>query len=298
MMASLNKTTLSDRLTSLFHHKPMVDLPPVLTAPKRFPYGQFQFQIDLPAGGQYQIEVTTDLRRWVILHSEVTRAKRVEFLDPSAVNFSFRYYRVRVGELYSPNVVGYAVLSLPPGFAMIANPLQAADNTVQALFPSLPQGTTLTKFDTHLFKLTKNVFTGPQWTNPGETLVPGEGAIIFNPSADFKKLSMVGEVQQGDLSLPIPAGFSVRSSIVPVPGQLDSDLMFPAADDDVVHLFDRDRQAYVIYSFNNSKWVPEPPVLGVGESFWVGKTFGGNWNRTLVLYDKAVSEGQASPKAP
>src|SRR5947208_2878694 len=94
---------------------------------------------------------------------------------------------------------------------------------------------------------------------------------------------MVGEVQQGDLSLPIPAGFSVRSSIVPLPGQLDSDLVFPAAEDDVVHLYDRDRQKYVVYSFNSGKWSPEPPILGVGESFWVGKTFAGNWSRTLLL---------------
>ena len=94
---------------------------------------------------------------------------------------------------------------------------------------------------------------------------------------------MVGDVEQGDLSLPIPAGFSVRSSIVPLPGQLDTDLVFPVAENDVIHLFDRDRQRYLVYSFNAGKWSPEPPVLGVGESFWVGKTFAGNWTRTLVL---------------
>lgn len=283
MSASSSISVLGGRLASFLHHKPLVDVPPVLTSPKRFPYGQFQFQLEIPRPGAYEIEASTDLRHWTILSSDLSRVTRVEYLDTTAGNFSFRFYRAWFGELCSPNVLGYAALTIPPGFAMIANPLIASDNTVQALFPHVPNGATLTKFDTHLFKLTRNSFSNGKWSNPGDTLVPGEGAIILNPSFDFKKVSMVGEVQQGDLSLPIPAGFSVRSSIVPVPGQLDADLLFPAADDDVVHLFDRDRQQYVIYSFKESKWSPEPPVLAVGESFWVGKTFGGNWNRTLVL---------------
>jgi hypothetical protein len=282
-LSNSSRRSLSGRLSNLFHQKPTIDVPPTVSMPKRFPYGQFQLQIELPVSGQYSLEATTDLKNWTVIASESVRGQKVEYLDPTAANFSFRFYRVRAGELYSPKVVGYATLSIPPGFAMVANPLQAVDNSVQALFPKLPEGTTLTKFDTHLFKLTKNVFDGNQWSNPSETLLPGEGAIIFNPSSAFKTLSMVGEVQQGDLSLPIPAGFSIRSSIVPVPGQLEADLLFPAADDDIVHVFDRDRQAYVIYSVKNGKWSPDAPVIGVGESFWVGKTFGGNWNRTLSL---------------
>jgi len=255
----------------------------VLSAPKRFPYVQFQMHIRLAPGQTYQVQAGTDLRHWTTLLTDAAQRSTVEYLDNSAANFSFRYYRVLSGELCSSNVVGYATVTVPPGFAMLANPLMAESNTIDALFPNLPKGTTLTKFDTHLFKLTKNVFDGGKWSNPGDTLLPGEGAILFNPSADFKTLRISGEVQQGELSIPIPAGFSVRSSPVPVPGQLDTDLQFPAAEDDVVHLFDRDRQRYTVYAYNGGKWTPEPPILAVGESFWVGKTFAGNWSRTLLL---------------
>jgi hypothetical protein len=274
---------LSSRFVGFFQKREAVELHPALSAAKRFPYGQFQMQIALTPGHQYQVEATTDLRHWTPIFSDVARARTVEYLDNSAANFSYRYYRVLSGELYSGNVIGYATLLIPPGFALIANPLHAPSNTVEALFPKMSSGTTLTKFETHLFKLTKNVFADGKWSNPTDSLLPGEGAILFNPTDDFKTFGMVGDVEQGDLSLPIPAGFSVRSSIVPLPGQLDTDLVFPVAENDVIHLFDRDRQRYLVYSFNAGKWSPEPPVLGVGESFWVGKTFAGNWTRTLVL---------------
>jgi hypothetical protein len=285
---------LGGRLAGLFQKKSVVERPPTLAAPKRFPYGQFQVQLAVTPNREYQLEVTTDLRNWKLLHEDMARSPTVEHLDTTAANFSFRFYRARSGALYSTNVMGYVTLTLPPGFSMIANPLYGGSNTVEALFPKVPEGSTLTKFETHLFKLTKNVFTDSKWSNPLDTLLPGEGAIFFNPTADFKTLTLAGEVQQGDLSLPLPAGFSVRSSIVPLPGVLDTDLLFPVADDDVVHLYDKDRQKYVVYSFNSRKWTPEPPVLGVGESFWVGKTFAGNWNRTLTL-NQAPEEPE--PKA-
>jgi hypothetical protein len=274
---------LTGRLSGLFHKKVSAHLPPKLSQPKRFPYGQFQMQITLPGNREYAVEATTDLRHWNEIFSTVASGPSTEFLDTSATNFSYRFYRVRVDNLFSPNVLGYVSVTAPPGFSLIANALAGDDNTIQGLFPRVPEGATLTKFDTHLFRLSKNAFREGQWSNPGETLMPGEGAIFFNPAQEFKCLGMTGEVLQGDLSLPIPAGFSVRSSMLPLPGQLDSDLLFPVADDDVIHLYDRDRQKYLVYAYQTGKWSPEPPILGVGESFWVGKTNAGNWNRTLVL---------------
>jgi len=183
----------------------------------------------------------------------------------------------------SANAVGYATINVPPGYSMIANPLQARPNTVSAILPGMPDGTALNKFDTRLFKLTENTVKGGRWINANETLSPGEGAIFFNPTADFKHINFVGEVMQGNLLLPIAAGFSVRSSQLPKPGRLHADLGFPISDGDVVHLFDRDRQKYVIYEYEPKKWESNPPVVGVGESFWIGKTKPGNWVQKLVI---------------
>jgi hypothetical protein len=85
----------------------------------------------------------------------------------------------------------------------------------------------------------------------------------------------------GYLSIPIPSGFSMRSSPVPQPGNLPEDLEFPIANGDVIHLFDRDKQQYVLYPYENGKWTAGTPMLGVGEAFWVAKTEPGDWTQNL-----------------
>lgn len=51
----------------------------------------------------------------------------------------------------------------------------------------------------------------------------------------------------------------------------------------MIHLFDRDRQKYLLYPFENGKWTEGTPVTSVGESFWVAKTEPGNWNRSVTI---------------
>jgi hypothetical protein len=51
----------------------------------------------------------------------------------------------------------------------------------------------------------------------------------------------------------------------------------PLASHEVPHLFDPDHQKYVIYEYDRKKWDSNPPNLGVGESFWIGKTTPGDW---------------------
>jgi hypothetical protein len=239
--------------------------------------------ISLPERSEYQVQASTNLRHWTTIFARVAHTAMVQYVDTSAGNYSCRFYRVVIGRGCSTNVVGYISLNLPPGFAMIANPLLSENNTVESLFPNAPDGTTLTRFDTHQYKLIKNSCSHGKWINGHGALAQGEGAMIFNPTDVFRHLTFVGEVQQGDLSMPLPYGFSVRSSMVPVPGALDSDLNFPVVDEDVIHLFDRDRQKYVDYSFSGGRWNPEPPVVGVGEAFWVAKCKAGTWAQHLKL---------------
>ena len=184
------------------------------------------------------------------------------------------------GDVLSLNVIGYASVTLPPGFSMIANPLDGPSNSVGEMFKGWPDGTTLNKFDTRFFRLAENEIKFGKWTNPGEKLLPGEGAIFFNPTSDYKSHSFVGEVMQGNLSIPIPSGFSIRSSLLPLAGSLE-ELDFPISDGDVIHVFDRDRQTYVLYPYEGGKWTTGQPALSVGESFWVAKTSPGNWTQNF-----------------
>lgn len=81
----------------------------------------------------------------------------------------------------------------------------------------------------------------------------------------------------------------MRSSPVPQPGSLAEDLEFPIADGDVVHLFDRDKQQYVLYPYENGKWTAGTPMISVGEAFWIAKTEPGNWTRNLPPANLAAS---------
>ena len=183
----------------------------------------------------------------------------------------------------SVNVLGYATVTLPPGFSMIANPLNRTDNSVAELFKGMPDGTSLSRFDTRFSRLTENNLKGGKWTNPTEKLVPGEGAIFFNPTSDYKTVNFVGEVKQGTFSTPIPAGFSIRSSLLPQPGGLHTDLGFPASEGDVIHLFDRDSQKYLLYPYDAALWSSNPPLVSVGESFWIAKKLPKNWVRSFSM---------------
>ena len=248
----------------------------------RFPYGPFRFKCQLPKGVGLTILVSTDLRTWNTIAQETAGDAVFEFMDSDAFKFSYRFYRVLAGAVPSTNVIGYASCTVPPGFSMIANPFDSRD-TLSDTFKDWPDGTTINRFDTRLFRLVENAVKNGKWSDQIEKLAPGEGAIFFNPTEDYKSASFVGEVVQGNLSMPIPAGFSVRSSLVPQPGNLADDLKFPIANGDVIHIFDRERQKYVLHPFEGGKWTDSAPVLSVGESFWVAKTEPGNWTRYFTI---------------
>jgi len=255
--------------------------PPTLRSGTRFPYGPFRFETALPEGVPYQIQAASDLEHWVTIIEDVAQRPGIEYVDSEAAKYNHRFYRVVANGVHSANVIGYASATLPPGFSMIANPFDAASNEVGELIKGWPDGTTFNKFDTRLFRLSDNSVKHGKWTNPSEKLLPSEGGIFFNPTSDYKSLNFVGEVMQGNLSVPIPSGFSVRSPLLPLPGQLHEDLGFPIGEGDVIHLFDRDQQTYVLYPFAGGKWKGGAPVVNICESFWVAKTEAANWTRAI-----------------
>jgi hypothetical protein len=256
---------------------------PLLTEPVRFPYGPFRFKTTLEKGIPFSIQTSADFQNWDVIAEGSGTGQATEYVDSQASKFSYRFYRLFAGDIPSASVIGYATVTLPPGFSLIANPFDAMSNAVGDLFKGWPEGTTLSKFDTRFFKLGENRVTGPAWTNPGEKLMPGEGAILYNPTSDYKSHSFTGKVTQGHSAMPIPSGFSLRSSPVAQGGYLADDLGFPISDGDVIHVFDRDQQKYVLYPFEKGAWVAGQPALSVGESFWVAKTAAGNWTKQLVI---------------
>jgi hypothetical protein len=183
--------------------------------------------------------------------------------------------------VYSVNAVGYVNVTLPAGFSMIANPLGAEDNTIPALFAAVPKRTIIYKFDAATGAFVpniKNAITG-NWGDPAMTLVPGEGCFVKIPdgSADVV-VTFVGEVSQGTLTTPLPAGFSLVSSQVPQAGTLD-DLGFPKEKKDVVYLWNGVAYDTFIANAITCNWGPSVPAVDVAQAFFVKKVATTDWVR-------------------
>jgi hypothetical protein len=189
--------------------------------------------------------------------------------------------------VYSVNAVGYINVTVPPGYSLIANQLKAASSKVSDLLTGVPGGTKIFKFDNAKNAYVVNGYDSDfqAWDSTTMTLDPGEGAFIFNPSktASFN-VTFVGEVPQGDVSINIPAGYSIISSKVPQAGGLDTLGYVPAASD-AIFRFDNAKNAYSVYRYDADfqAWDPGTPSVNVGESFFILKAAAGKWTRTFTV---------------
>jgi len=206
-----------------------------------------------------------------------------------------------MAQVYSVNAVGYVNVTVKPGFNLVSNPLTAADNTVNALFKNMgggvPEGLKVfvyrNGFKTSQYEPLDDAFLPPE--NASLTILPGEGVFVFSPATADKTLTFVGEVPQGNLSNPIPTGFSIRASQVPQAVKPDSiGLKAPVAGEgDKYFRYNTTKKGYDSYQYEplDDAWLggaagdpPGLPVLNVGEAFFyfrVGQPV--NWTRTFSV---------------
>jgi len=180
----------------------------------------------------------------------------------------------------SVNVVGYVNVNVPKGFSFIANQLVGASTSVKSLL------TTATVTDTESTVVYKwnagfdgNTFDGADWDNNDSTLNPGEGALIYAPAAFT--VTFVGEVKQGTLTTPVPAGFSIISSQVPQSGGLVTDLKFSPGADDIVYKWN---SGFDGNGFDGSAWDAGEPTIDVGSAFlYYNAGAAKTWSRTFSV---------------
>jgi len=204
-------------------------------------------------------------------------------------------------QVYSVNAVGYVNVNIDPGFNMVSNPLDAADDSIQALFKNfqgtIPGGLKIYRFDetTGLFDETI------QWNDldsvyepanvAAKTVPPGTGVFVFNPSATQLKLTFVGEVPQGPLSNPLPKGFSIKASQVPQDAKPDA-IGLTGQGGDKIFRYNKTTKAYDGYTFDdldnvwnsNTTGLPGLPTIPVGEAFFLFRAqSAGTWTRTFSV---------------
>lgn len=181
--------------------------------------------------------------------------------------------------VYSVNAVGFVNIVIPNGFSIIGNPLEAATNTVAALFPSVPNNCQIFKWSGSTFTNAGTFFFG--WDNPNATLVPGEAFFFKNTGAAFTN-TFVGNVKQGTLTTPLSAGFNFVASQVPQSGLLEQDLKYVPGNNDQVFTFNSAGNTYNTPRTWFFGWDSEP-FIEVGQGFFVKRANSGNWTRTFSV---------------
>ncbi len=194
-----------------------------------------------------------------------------------------------LAQVYSVNIVGYINKTLPVGFTMVANQLNATpDNKVTTLFASSAvNGMFVDKFNPATGGYTTIDFADGAWEGDdvNMTLNPGEGVFIYVPSA--VTATFVGEVQLTS-SVPVPAGFSVVSSVIPQKAALDTVLGFPVANGDFIYQYNPATGGYIVNDFADGAWEGDgggaAPQPDVGEAFFVFNAGAAKtWTRTFTV---------------
>jgi len=209
-------------------------------------------------------------------------------------------------------IVGFINVSAPAGYSLIANPLVGSEGS--GLVSTLPTGTRVLNFNdgsvaavavntsTKKIKAPKigswgvpgknwtkttaapldwaeTIYNGTNWSNPDVLPGPGEGAFLFNPGKTAVTLTFLGKVLPAGTTNNIPSGYSLRSSVAPIPGQLDTALGMPVAVGDVVYRYDS-KKGYLVSVYGPTGWTLKP-VLKVGESFFIQKMTPASWTNSV-----------------
>jgi hypothetical protein len=206
--------------------------------------------------------------------------------------------------VYSLNAVGYINVTVPPGFAIVADQLWASGGNVISNVLNDANGAfdniTYFKWTGTQFNYDTGDSTFGGWTGSGQTdtLNPGEAVWINNPRTTNITITFVGTVPQGTNNLSLPAGFSLISSIVPQAGAVSTTLGFTNVNaGDTVFQWSQalngGKGGYVDGSGDSvapglgsgylNEWSPNEPTIAVGEGFWYQATAAITWSRVFSV---------------
>jgi hypothetical protein len=180
--------------------------------------------------------------------------------------------------VYSLNVVGYVNKSIPGNYSLISNPLNATNNSLSTILAGAPNFSGVLRWNGSGFD--SSTLSFGTWT-PDFVLNPGEGVFI-NPGPTGFTNTFVGEVMQGALSNPIPAGYSLRGSQVPQAG----DVTALGLTDDLANfdgILKWTGTAYESYTLTFGNWTPSVPTLDVGDAFFVNAGAATSWTRNFTV---------------
>jgi hypothetical protein len=200
--------------------------------------------------------------------------------------------------VYSPNVFGYYNVTVSTGWNLLANQLNQTNLNANYVLTGFPaDGSLLYRFDpvNQTYYDAATYFAQLGWylksgdlNDPVLDLPLGEGFFIWTPTNWIA--TFFGEVEQGSLINPLLANYSLKASIVPQAGLLQTDLFFPPYAGDQVWRWVTPAFSPYSYDASNVAWVPSEPRLNVGEGFILYRSPGEAttnhwWVRNFTMQD-------------
>jgi hypothetical protein len=199
--------------------------------------------------------------------------------------------------VYSLNVVGYYNVTMKPGYNLVANQLNTGTNGLGQVIPGAPIESQVLKFVGGTYVV--DISDGTAWLdansgNPSTTVVkPGEGFFFYNPKTTDLPVTFVGEVTQGNnLTVAIPAGYALVSSIVPQAIDLTAANGFNPLLEMQYLTFNSGTQNYNVPLINDgTQWLdsntgnPMTATAQVGQGFFIYNpdTANHNWVRNFTV---------------
>jgi hypothetical protein len=248
----------------------------------------FSFTVVGESGLVCTVEAATDLvaSNWSTVGTVTLQNGTAVFTDLNSPSFSARFYRVSSGTQTSGDVVGFMIKQIPAGQSMVANPFEATDNRVPALFEAAPIETTVYKWDepAQIFRINAKLDfgAGVTWDYYLMTLYPGEGAIVLTPSAFTVKWA--GRVRQNALKKVVSSQQAMHSSLSALTGLVSGTLLFPTAHGDTVTRMTGTDGSYTTYTYSNGAWSPSHPTISLGEAFWSNKAKAAVWRHNYSAW--------------
>jgi len=206
-------------------------------------------------------------------------------LDATAEQMSFALFSTAADSVVSENIVGYINVALPWGMSLIGNQLLQTNMTLGYLIPTAPDGAQVlmlvgNDYDSSVFST-----ASMSWSKPGFELALGRGFFFVNPSRTTFTQTFVGEVVTASTN-PLPAGVSLKASILPQAGSINTVQNIPGQPGDVLFTYFSDAEArgrYIrsTFSATENAWVPDQD-LGVAKGFWIQKRQAQDWVRIFA----------------
>jgi hypothetical protein len=196
-----------------------------------------------------------------------------------------------MAQVYSLNIVGYINVPIVPGYQMISCPLVSSpDNTFNTLFgTSLAAQTQLIKWNPSTSQFAVTSFNHGAYASNGgtNTLNPGEGCFINWPvAAGTTNFTFVGQVLSatstgGSLSNSVVAGYQIISPLIPVAGDIQTNLQYTPNNLDKVFQWNNASSTYTTYSYNHNAWSGgNVPTNAPGQSFFLDAASAQSWVET------------------